>query len=277
MRYSIGSGHCQVLRGVELRAIRALCALRGAASGLRHSPAPGVRIRRGNGQARRGVRGAVSGGILVLGLRHGRGAAAEGLSTEVTYAKTRALMERFRQRHGSYICRELLKGCDLTTAEGQDSYTDNDFREPGLHPLHPERDRDSGRAEVIDPTRAVGLPGVRPRPQLAVTPAPYRMRRRWARSVAPVLPVELLVARRHGVDADRDQSADAQSTVVVLAPVEIVAVVVLRGRVSLAPIRGARRRLRGDQPIGPLTLQAARWQPRGSSRRGPRPRARRPP
>ena len=74
------------------------------------------------------VCGAVSGGILVLGFRHGRGVGDERPSTEVTYAKTRALMERFRQRHGTYICRELLKGCDLTTAEGQDSYTDRDFQ-----------------------------------------------------------------------------------------------------------------------------------------------------
>jgi len=71
--------------------------------------------------------GAVSGGILVLGLRHGRGDKDDRAATELTYTKTRDLMERFQQRHGTFICKKLLNGCDLTTAEGQRSFKDNDL------------------------------------------------------------------------------------------------------------------------------------------------------
>jgi C_GCAxxG_C_C family probable redox protein len=65
------------------------------------------------------VCGAVTGGILVLGLRHGRGSTDGRSATEQTYLKTRELMDRFAAIHGSCVCRELLQGCDLTTEEGQ--------------------------------------------------------------------------------------------------------------------------------------------------------------
>lgn len=73
------------------------------------------------------VCGAVTGGLMVLGAIHGRGENDERAATETTYAKTRELMERFRFRHGSYICRHLLEGCDLTTKEGQDYFKQNDL------------------------------------------------------------------------------------------------------------------------------------------------------
>ena len=73
------------------------------------------------------VCGAVSGGILVLGLRHGRGEKDDRSATELTYTKTRMLIERFQQRHGTFICKQLLNGCDLTSAEGQRSFKENDL------------------------------------------------------------------------------------------------------------------------------------------------------
>jgi len=36
-------------------------------------------------------------------------------------------MERFQQRHGTFICKQLLNGCDLTTAEGQKSFKEKDL------------------------------------------------------------------------------------------------------------------------------------------------------
>jgi len=36
-------------------------------------------------------------------------------------------MNQFSQRHGTYICRELLNGCELTTEEGQKTYLGNDY------------------------------------------------------------------------------------------------------------------------------------------------------
>ena len=64
------------------------------------------------------VCGAVTGGILVLGLRHGRDSMGDRSATELTYLKTRELMDRFAARHGSCLCRELLQGYDLGTEEG---------------------------------------------------------------------------------------------------------------------------------------------------------------
>ncbi len=73
------------------------------------------------------VCGAVTGGILALGLKYGRGEKDDRSRTEATYAKTRELMRRFEARHGSCICRELLGGCDLMTEDGQRYYKANDL------------------------------------------------------------------------------------------------------------------------------------------------------
>ena len=82
----------------------------------------------GAGMARRGeVCGAVTGGILALGLKYGRGARQDRSATEETYRKTLDLMARFEKRHGSCICRVLLDGCDLRTEEGQQHFKERDL------------------------------------------------------------------------------------------------------------------------------------------------------
>ena len=64
------------------------------------------------------VCGAVTGGILVLGLRHGRGSRDDQAVTVATYARVRELMDRFAAKHGSCLSRELLQGYDLSTEDG---------------------------------------------------------------------------------------------------------------------------------------------------------------
>jgi C_GCAxxG_C_C family probable redox protein len=82
----------------------------------------------GAGMGRRGeVCGALTGGILVLGLKYGRGGQQDRSATENTYQKTLELMTRFEQRHGSCFCRVLLDGCDLRTAEGQRYFKEHDL------------------------------------------------------------------------------------------------------------------------------------------------------
>lgn len=82
----------------------------------------------GAGMGRKGeVCGAVTGGILVLGMRHGWVANDDRTARETTYAKTQELMSQFALKHGSCICRDLLKGCDLTTEEGQRSFEGGDY------------------------------------------------------------------------------------------------------------------------------------------------------
>ncbi len=82
----------------------------------------------GGGMGRRQeVCGAVSGAIMAIGLKHGRGEGEDRAVTDAAYAKVRELMALFEARLGSYVCRDLLDGCDLRTEEGQRS-----FRERGL-------------------------------------------------------------------------------------------------------------------------------------------------
>lgn len=82
----------------------------------------------GSGMGRKQeVCGAVTGGILVLGMRHGRGSRDERSATETTYAKARELLDFFAGRHGSCICRQLLNGCDLSTEAGQKQFKDGDL------------------------------------------------------------------------------------------------------------------------------------------------------
>jgi len=82
----------------------------------------------GAGMGRRQeVCGAVTGGILALGLKFGRGEAQDRTATEETYAKTQELMRRFEAAHGSCNCRELLAECDLTTEAGRAAFKDNDL------------------------------------------------------------------------------------------------------------------------------------------------------
>ena len=71
------------------------------------------------------VCGAVTGGIMVIGAKYGRGERDDRTATELTYKKTRELMDRFEKKHGTFICRRLLKGCELTTEEGQKDFKDN--------------------------------------------------------------------------------------------------------------------------------------------------------
>ena len=73
------------------------------------------------------VCGAVSGGIMVIGAKYGRGENDDRSATEVTYAKTRELMDQFAGRYGTFICRRLLNECDLTTEEGQKQFKENDL------------------------------------------------------------------------------------------------------------------------------------------------------
>ncbi len=81
----------------------------------------------GGGMGRLGeICGALSGGILALGLRFGGG---ERPAIEAAYAKTRELFERFRQRRGEVACRRLLGGIDLASDEGHRRFKELGLRE----------------------------------------------------------------------------------------------------------------------------------------------------
>jgi len=60
-----------------------------------------------------GVCGAISGGLMVLGLKQ--------YDKETTYAKTRHLMDEFIKRNGTRDCEKLI-GVDLMTEEGKKKF-----------------------------------------------------------------------------------------------------------------------------------------------------------
>ncbi len=74
------------------------------------------------------VCGAVTGGLLALGLKYGRGGQEEKAAAQQAYQKTGELMAAFERAHGSCLCRTLLGGIDLRTPEGMQQ-----FKEQELH------------------------------------------------------------------------------------------------------------------------------------------------
>ena len=62
--------------------------------------------------------GAVTGALMVIGLRHAKVSGAGFLSRDRTEKETLDFIERFKARNGTVSCKELL-GCDLGTAEGR--------------------------------------------------------------------------------------------------------------------------------------------------------------
>lgn len=63
------------------------------------------------------VCGAVTGALIVIGLKYGHTEAKDKETKAKTYDRVRDYGCRFRAGSGSLLCRELL-GCDLGTAEG---------------------------------------------------------------------------------------------------------------------------------------------------------------
>jgi C_GCAxxG_C_C family probable redox protein len=68
--------------------------------------------------ARRGETcGAVTGAMMVIGLKHGKTKPDNDEARERTYELVAEFMSRFKSRNGTILCRELL-GHDMSTPEG---------------------------------------------------------------------------------------------------------------------------------------------------------------
>jgi C_GCAxxG_C_C family probable redox protein len=59
--------------------------------------------------------GAVTGAVMVIGLKHGQVNLADAESREKTYTLVKEFVDRFIARHGSIECRELI-GYDLSNS-----------------------------------------------------------------------------------------------------------------------------------------------------------------
>ena len=88
---------------------------------------PGIASGFGGGLGRRGlVCGALNGGVMAIGLRHGRMRETEDKDT--TYALVLELCRRFEEQHGSALCRELT-GYDFTNPEDRQRWSESDGHE----------------------------------------------------------------------------------------------------------------------------------------------------
>lgn len=83
----------------------------------------------GGGIARSGETcGAVTAALMVLGLRYGGDTTRDPAAKAAMYARAREFMTRFKSRHASIACRELL-GCDVSTPEGWQQAQDRKLHE----------------------------------------------------------------------------------------------------------------------------------------------------
>jgi C_GCAxxG_C_C family probable redox protein len=74
----------------------------------------------GGGIARMGETcGAVTGAMMVIGLAYGRTKPEDKEAAEETNRVALAFLERFKARHFTVLCRELL-GCDVSAPEGKE-------------------------------------------------------------------------------------------------------------------------------------------------------------
>lgn len=64
-----------------------------------------------------GTCGAVSGAVMILGLKHGAIKADDKQAKETTYAQVREFVQQFTNRAGSTVCKDLLE-CDISTPDG---------------------------------------------------------------------------------------------------------------------------------------------------------------
>ncbi len=101
----------------------------GPSAGLDASECFRVAAAFGSGMARMGVTcGAVTGAMMVLGLRHGDRRIEEPGARAAFYAKVQDFAARFTRRHGSTLCRDLIR-CDLSTPEGQKAFHEQDMHQ----------------------------------------------------------------------------------------------------------------------------------------------------
>ena len=96
---------------------QAILASAGDAEGLGREDALRLGSAFGGGMRRGEVCGAVTGALMLLGLRHGARDASEQDRKADANARTIAYMKAFQERYGSYLCRDLIKNAGKKVCE----------------------------------------------------------------------------------------------------------------------------------------------------------------
>jgi len=107
---------------------QATLAALGPAEGLERDTCLKIASTFGGGIGRMGETcGAVTGSLMVLGLRCGGQTIGNPEAKAAVYERAGEFVEAFREKNGSIVCRELL-GLDISTPEGM-----AEFKERNLH------------------------------------------------------------------------------------------------------------------------------------------------
>jgi len=80
----------------------------------------------GGGMRRGDTCGAVSGALMVLGMRYGPKDVSDTSAKDDVYSKVTEFCRRYESRCDSITCRELL-GCDISTEEGMKQARENNL------------------------------------------------------------------------------------------------------------------------------------------------------
>jgi C_GCAxxG_C_C family probable redox protein len=73
--------------------------------------------------------GAVTGALMAIGLKYGKGINDTEEKKQLTYSKTREFFEEFIKIHGSTNCRELLDGLNMSDPEDHKKIMDRNLFE----------------------------------------------------------------------------------------------------------------------------------------------------
>lgn len=68
------------------------------------------------------VCGAITGGIIVLGLIYGRGENEDKSKQKIVYSKVREFIDKFESKNETINCKKLLDECNLMTPDGQNIF-----------------------------------------------------------------------------------------------------------------------------------------------------------
>jgi len=71
--------------------------------------------------------GAVTGSLMAIGLKYGKGVNGTNEDKLKTYDLSCLFMEEFKKQHGSLCCRELLDGLDMKNPEDAEKIKERNF------------------------------------------------------------------------------------------------------------------------------------------------------
>lgn len=71
--------------------------------------------------------GAVTGSLMAIGLKYGKGEAGTAEDKEKAYDMSRYFLAEFKKLHKTVCCRELMDGLDMSTPEGMNRILELDL------------------------------------------------------------------------------------------------------------------------------------------------------